>query len=286
MEESERMKIIITGGEGQLGRELVRQLSGRYQVYGLGKSQLDITRKDEVDNIVSLINPNVIIHTAAYTAVDQCETQIMKAFNINGLGTGYVANASSKVGARLIYISTDYVFDGNSKAEYQENVIPNPQSIYGMSKWLGEQLTINLCNGTVIRTSWLYGHGGKNFVNTLINLAYRDKEIRVVNDQIGSPTYVNDLAETIIRLLDKKNGIYHVTNSGYCSWYDFAKAIFIEKNFDHNKIKPISSENFGAIAQRPKFSVLGHNSLIREGINPLRHWKEALKDYIRKENFR
>ncbi|MCM3708095.1 dTDP-4-dehydrorhamnose reductase [Cytobacillus firmus] len=286
MKESEKMIILITGGEGQLGRELVRKLGGFHKVYSLGKSELDITSKEEVDTVIGQLKPDVIIHAAAFTAVDQCEIEIIKAFNVNAIGTAFVANAASRVGAKLFYISTDYVFDGQSNDKYSERHTPNPLSIYGMSKWMGEQFTLNLSNATVIRTSWLYGHEGKNFVRTLINLAKNNSEIRVVNDQLGSPTYVNDLAEFILKLLDKKNGIYHFSNRGICSWYDFGKAIFFEKGINHKLIKPISSNDYGSLAPRPKFSALGHTALLKEGFTPPRHWRDALKDFIREENYR
>lgn len=281
----EAMIFLITGGEGQLGRELARKLGIIHKVYSLGKSELDITKKDEVENVITTLKPDVIIHTAGFTAVDQCEAEIRKAMIVNGIGTSYVSHAARKVDAHLIYISTDYVFDGLSRVEYKEEQNPNPQSIYGFSKWIGEQYTLNTSKGTVVRTSWLYGHDGKNFVKTMINLANQNKEIKVVNDQIGSPTYVPDLADTIIKLIHKKNGIYHVSNTGFCSWYDFAKAILIEKGINQELIKPISTNDYGAVAPRPSYSVLGHKALINEGIPPLRHWREALKEFIREENF-
>ncbi len=280
------MIVLITGGEGQLGRELAKKLANHHQVYSLGKAELDITKKEEVENVVTSLNPEVIIHTAAYTSVDHCETDIKKAMIVNGIGTSYIALAARKVDANLIYISTDYVFDGLSRVEYKEEQNPNPLSIYGLSKWIGEQFTINICNGTVIRTSWLYGHDGKNFVKTMLSLANQKKEIQVVNDQIGSPTYVPDLADTIKQLIYKKSGIYHVSNSGFCSWYDFAQAIFMENGLNQGLIKPISTNDYGALAPRPHYSVLGHKALINAGISPLRHWREALKEFIREENFR
>lgn len=286
MEECEAMIVLITGGDGQLGKELARKLGIHHKVYSLGRSELDITKKEKVENVVTSLKPDVIIHTAAFTSVDQCETEIRKAMTVNGIGTSYIALAAKKVNAKLIYISTDYVFDGLSRVEYSEEQRPNPQTIYGLSKWMGEQFTLTICKGTVIRTSWLYGHDGKNFVKTMIGLANQKKEIQVVNDQIGSPTYVPDLADTIIQLIYKNNEIYHISNSGFCSWYDFAKAILIEKGFNQELIKPVSTYEYGALAPRPKYSVLDHRNLIKEGILPLRHWREALKEYIREENFR
>jgi dTDP-4-dehydrorhamnose reductase len=276
------LDILITGADGQLGKELTRQISQSHSVISLGKKDLNITDKEKVNKIISQLKPELIIHAAAFTAVDNCEIERKKAFEVNGLGAGYVAIAANKVGARMFYISSDYVFDGIKQSPYTEEDEPNPLSVYGMSKWLGEKLVLNF-HGTVIRTSWLYGHDGKNFVKTMLALAQKNKEIKVVNDQIGSPTYVNDLTETIIRLFDKRIGIYHVSNSGSCSWYEFAKAIFKEAGFDSNLVLPISTEDYGALAARPRYSVMAHKALMRENVKPLRTWNDALKTFIRKE---
>ncbi|WP_034644689.1 dTDP-4-dehydrorhamnose reductase [Bacillus methanolicus] len=277
------MDILITGGNGQLGKELERQLSIAHSVISLGKQDLDITSKEDVEKIISNMKPQIIIHAAAFTAVDQCETDRKRAFEVNSLGAFYVAQAASKVGARMFYLSSDYVFDGNKHSPYVEEDEPNPQSIYGMSKWLGEKLVLLFDHVTVIRTSWLYGHDGKNFVKTMLELAKKNREFKVVNDQIGSPTYVYDLTETIIHLFDKKNGIYHVSNSGSCTWYVFAKTIFEEAGFNPKNVMPTTTEEYGALAPRPRYSVLGHNALLRENVNLPRPWKEALKDFLRKE---
>ncbi|USK72898.1 dTDP-4-dehydrorhamnose reductase [Peribacillus frigoritolerans] len=279
----ENLDIVITGANGQLGRELERRLGQYHTVVSLSKNDLDISEKEEVYKKITQLEPQIIIHAAAFTAVDQCETERKKAFEVNSLGTGYVSLAANMVGACVFYISSDYVFDGNKQSPYLEEDVPNPQSIYGMSKWIGEQLVLSTNNGTVIRTSWLYGHEGNNFVKTMIELAKKNKEIRVVNDQVGSPTYVNDLAETISQLFDKKNGIYHVSNAGSCSWYIFAKAIFEEAGFDPNLVKIITTEEFGALAPRPHFSVLENKALLREKVQIPRPWNEALKEFIRKE---
>lgn len=277
------MTILITGAQGQLGKQLVKKLSPSHKIVGLRRNELDITQKDEVERIIYRVKPDLIIHAAAYTAVDQCENEQKKAFEVNGLGAGYVAQAAARIEARMFYISSDYVFDGKNMKPYNEDDGPNPLSVYGMSKWLGEELVKQLNNGTIIRTSWLYGHDGKNFVKTMLDLGKRNKEIKVVNDQIGSPTYVNDLVDTIIPLLNKKNGIYHVSNTGSCSWYDFAKAIFQEAGFNQELIQPITTKEYGAAALRPSYSVLGQNSLAEENIKSPRHWREALNEFIRKE---
>jgi dTDP-4-dehydrorhamnose reductase len=279
----ENLDIVITGANGQLGKELERRLGPIHTVVSLSKNDLDISEKEEVYKKITQLEPQIIIHAAAFTAVDQCETDRRKAFEVNSLGTGYISNAANMVGARVFYISSDYVFDGNKQSPYSEEDVPNPQSIYGISKWIGEQFVLSINNGIVIRTSWLYGHEGKNFVKTMLELAKKNKEIRVVNDQVGSPTYVNDLAETISHLLDKKNGIYHVCNEGSCSWYIFAKAIFEEAGFDPYLVKTITTEEFGALAPRPHFSVLENKALLRENVQIPRPWNEALKEFIRKE---
>ncbi|WHX59722.1 dTDP-4-dehydrorhamnose reductase [Peribacillus frigoritolerans] len=279
----ENLDIVITGANGQLGKEIERRLGQFHTVVSLSKNDLDISEKEEVYKKITQLEPQIIIHAAAYTAVDQCETDRRKAFEVNSLGTGYVSLAANMVGARVFYISSDYVFDGNKQSPYLEEDVPNPQSTYGMTKWIGEQMVLSINNGTVIRTSWLYGHDGKNFVKTMLELAKKNKEIRVVNDQVGSPTYVNDLAETISHLFDKKNGIYHVSNSGSCSWYILAKAIFEEAGFDANLVKSITTEEFGALAPRPHFSVLENKALLREKVQIPRPWNEALNEFIRKE---
>ncbi|KOP82291.1 dTDP-4-dehydrorhamnose reductase [Cytobacillus solani] len=277
------MNILITGAHGQLGKELEKQLCTSHSVIGLGKKDLDITNKIQVDHLISHYKPQLIIHAAAFTAVDQCEIEPKKAMEVNALGTQYIAHAANKIQARLFYISSDYVFDGKKNKPYTEEDEPNPQSIYGLSKWLGEQLTRHCYHSTIIRTSWLYGHGGNNFVKTMLNLSKKGKEIKVVNDQLGSPTYVNDLTEMIIQLMDKKNGIYHISNSGSCTWNEFARAIFEEAGVNPDLVLPITTGEYKALAPRPQFSVFSHQALLREEIARPRLWKEALKEFIRKE---
>ncbi|MGN7399001.1 dTDP-4-dehydrorhamnose reductase [Cytobacillus praedii] len=280
------MNILITGAHGQLGKELENQLCPSHSVIGLGKKELDITNKNRVDHLISHYKPQLIIHAAAFTAVDQCEIEQKKAMEVNALGTQYIAQAANKIHARMFYISSDYVFDGKKNQPYSEEDVPNPQSIYGLSKWMGEQLT-KLCHRTtIIRTSWLYGHGGNNFVKTMLNLSKKGKEIKVVNDQLGSPTYVKDLTEMTLQLMHKKDGIYHLSNSGSCTWHEFARAIFEEVGVSPNLVLPITTEEYKALAPRPQFSVLGHQALLREEIALPRPWKEALKEFVRKETYK
>ncbi|WP_264739388.1 dTDP-4-dehydrorhamnose reductase [Cytobacillus firmus] len=276
-------KILITGARGQLGKELVRKSHHSHSIVSLGKKELDITNQDQAENVILHYKPQYIIHTAAFTSVEQCEIERKKAFDVNALGAGIVAKAAEKADARIFYISTDYVFDGKKHSPYTVEDNPNPLSIYGLSKLLGERLVLLSNNASIIRTSWLFGHDGSNFVKTMLQLAKIGKEVKVVNDQVGCPTYVSDLAETILQLLDKKNGIYHVSNSGYCSWYTFAQAIFEEAGYDSRLVKPVTTKEYGSICPRPPYSVMEQNALLKQGIKPLRHWTEALNVFMRKE---
>ncbi len=226
----------------------------------------------------------MIIHAAAFTDVDQCEANRRKAFEVNWRGTAAVARAAEAVQARLIYISTDYVFDGKKKAPYTEADTPFPLSVYGLSKLYGEKCVLDYKRGTVIRTSWLFGHKGKNFLKAILRQAKGGNVLRVVEDQIGSPTYVKDLAEIILKLDQKTTGIYHVSNTGACSWYEFAKAIVREAGLNSGKVFPVSTDLYGSIAKRPAYSVMAHHALERAGFAPLRPWQEALKDFFNKEN--
>ncbi len=278
------MRVLITGANGQLGQELVKNLTNNHLVFATTRKDLDITDQMTVDKIILDIKPEMIIHTAAYTAVDQAEIDKNTAFEVNILGAFHVARAARRVGAKMVYISTDYVFDGHKLTPYKETDEPKPLSTYGLSKWLGERLVhTTLEESFIVRTSWLYGHDGKNFVNTMLHLAKQQKEIKVVNDQIGSPTYTKDLVGKISQLFEKKYGTYHVSNSGTCSWFEFARFIFLESGYDPSLVKPVSTKEYGAISERPKYSVLGNNSLITAGIEPLRPWQSAVREFIRKE---
>ena len=278
------MKILVTGYTGQLGYDVVLEGKKRgFDMHGIGSADLDITKEEEVKLFVEKVNPDAIIHCAAYTAVDKAEDDKETCWQVNVEGTKFLVQAAKEVNARFMYISTDYVFDGKKQSPYSEDDDPNPQSIYGISKLLGERLARLFNNATIIRTSWLFGHDGANFVKTMLKNAKKGKEIMVVNDQTGCPTYVHDLADTIIHLLDKKNGIYHVCNSGPCTWNTFAKAILKEAGFDSDLIIPVTTKEYGSSCPRPLYSVMDQNALLKEGIKPLRHWKEALKEFLRRE---
>lgn len=277
------MKVMITGAGGQLGKDLITIFEKDYAIEAFDKENLDITDEKNVFNVISNLKPDLIINAAAYTAVDDCEINRKLAYEVNSFGAYYVAKAAKANGASMVQISTDYIFNGKKDTPYEVDDSPDPISIYGQSKMLGEQLVrFAMENSYIVRTSWLYGHHGKNFVKTMLHLGKMEKSINVVDDQIGSPTFTYDLATAIKELIGKPYGIYHITNQGSCSWFNFAKAIFQLANYDPSLVQPLSSEQYKALAQRPAFSVLSSKSIESVGVT-VRHWEEALQEFIEKE---
>lgn len=276
------MKVIVTGAGGQLGKDLVKCLNLNHEVIGLDRSQLDITDDVQCRHLINLMKPDVIIHTAAFTAVDLAESNEDLAYSINAAGTRNIAVAAEQVGAKLCYISTDYVFDGTSTVPYKEYDNTNPQSVYGKSKRAGEQLIQTLSSKYfIVRTSWVYGTQGNNFVKTMLKLANERDNLKVVDDQIGSPTYTVDLCNFLLELVQtKKYGVYHASNTGMCSWYEFAKAIFEESDIKINVI-PCSTNEFPRPAPRPGYSLMDHLSIRTNGFNDLRNWREGLKGFLK-----
>ena len=277
------MKIIITGAQGQLGQELVKQLDKKYEydVIKTDRDTLDITNIENVNTFILEQNPDVVINCAAHTAVDLCETDMENAYKINAIGPRNLAIACEKAGAKLVQVSTDYVFDGNGVRPYREDDITCPNSVYGTSKLMGENLVREFCSKYfIVRTAWLYGEGN-NFVRTMLKLSETNSELNVVNDQIGSPTSTVDLAKAIIDLIHTEHyGIYHGTCEGECSWYDFAKKIFEIKNIDI-KVNPVTSDEFKRPAPRPKYSVLDNFMLKLVGLNSFREWEDSLEEYLK-----
>ncbi|MBM7645057.1 dTDP-4-dehydrorhamnose reductase [Scopulibacillus daqui] len=275
-------KVLITGANGQLGRELTWILkSCGYSVYPFGHKQLDITNQQQTAAVAKDIRPHIVIHAAAYTNVDQAETDRDQAFAVNAYGTRNIAAASEDVRAKLVYISTDYVFNGLKEGPYHEFDNTSPLGVYGQSKLAGEAFVKDFHSKFfIIRTSWLFGRHGKNFVNTMLNLAKERKEVKVVNDQFGSPTYTVDLSLRLIDIIKTDQfGIYHISNTGACSWYEFAQAIF-EESDRAVKVHPVSTADFMRPASRPKNSVFEHLSLRLGGFQEMRHWRLALKDFL------
>jgi len=276
------LHILITGSNGMLGHALTAVLSQQHKLTGLDLPGLDITNLSAVKSAVSFHRPGLIINAAAYTDVDGCETNAEHAFAVNATGPRNLAVVCNELNIPLVHISTDYVFDGTAASPYRETDKPNPRSVYGKSKLLGEQYVRELTNKhCIIRTSWLFGEHGKNFVATMMRLARERDEIGVVNDQIGSPTYTVDLAEAISELItEPAYGTYHITNSGACSWYEFALEIFKQAGIEQIKVKPITTEELNRPATRPRYSVLDNYIWRLQGKKPLRHYKVALKDYL------
>jgi dTDP-4-dehydrorhamnose reductase len=276
------MKVVVTGAKGMLGNALLRVFSDT-KVIGLSHDQLDVTVLDDAVNKIKTIKPDFVIHAAAFTNVDLCESEPEEAYRVNGIGTRNVAIACEEIKCPVIYISSDYVFDGTKGKPYYEWDQTNPINQYGLSKHMGETFVSSLTNRFyILRTSWLYGENGRHFVDTIITLLSEREVIDVVNDQIGSPTYTMDLAQKIREIAGKGYGIYHVTNSGSCSWFDFARAIASRTNRER-KILPASSDTFKRPARRPAYSVLDSTMLRLEGMSEMRHWEEALHEYLDQE---
>lgn len=279
------MKILITGAYGMLGSDL-REVLKNFELICTGSKDLDIRDEDKVIDFICEKSPDLVINAAAYTAVDDCETNYDEAYAVNAIGPKNLAIACKKIDVPLIHISTDYVFDGSKRTPLIENDKLGPQSAYGKTKLAGEEfIQENTDKYFILRTAWLYGLHGNNFVKTMLALAETHDEITVVNDQIGSPTYSLDLAVAITNLLrSDKYGVYHVTNEGECSWYDFACDIFELSNVDV-KVIPVSTEKFPRPAPRPHYSVLDNKKWNASGFVPMRDYKEALGAYLSLYNF-
>lgn len=270
------MRVLVTGVNGQLGYDIIKLLKEKKIDYvATDINNLDITIKSDVLNFIEENKPTVIVHCAAYTAVDKAEIEKEKCYLINVIGTKNLAEAAASVDAKFVYISTDYVFDGTGTLPFKITDQTNPVNYYGFSKEQGElEVLNNIRKHYIIRTSWVFGLNGNNFVKTMLNLRGKQDSISVVDDQIGSPTYTKDLSYAILELIFSESyGIHHITNEGYCSWYEFTKQIFEEINFDMN-VNPISTQDYKSIAQRPL------NSRLEKNLIKLRNWQSALKDFL------
>ncbi len=272
----------MLGAKGMLGRDLVEILSSSYDVIGWDLADLDITRAQEARDKIARLQPRFVINCAAYTDVDGCESHSDLAFAVNSEGVRNLAMAAMAVQARLIHLSTDYVFDGASQRPYRENDPPFPLNIYGRSKLQGEILLRESgADYLNVRTAWLYGPRGKNFVEAILRQAVTGKELRVVDDQKGTPTFTRDLSFALRDLLEVHGtGVFHVTNSGSCTWYEFAKEILKQKGIKTIKVHPISAEELGRPAKRPALSLLDCSRYERVTGKKMRPWIEGLRDYF------
>jgi dTDP-4-dehydrorhamnose reductase len=278
------MRILITGSKGQLGTSL-QEVLNQDEASGVDLPELDLVSFNETLKKVKDINPDLVIHCAAKTQVDDCELKPEEAYAANVLATRNVVNACQMVDASLVYISTDYVFDGKNNKPYLEYDRCNPQSVYGMTKWQGEEIVkTHLTKFYIVRTAWLFGDVGNNFVRTMLRLAKERDTLRVVKDQLGSPTYALDLAAIIARLIrTEAYGIYHGTNEGSCTWFDFTKEILELAGQENVKVEPITTEELNRPAPRPQYSVLGKEGLRMLGIE-VPHYRDALKRFIDKNS--
>lgn len=303
------MKFFVTGVNGQLGHDVMNELHSRGHV-GIGSDiqekysgvednsavtrmdyvSLDITNETAVNEVISSIKPDVVIHCAAWTAVDMAEDddKVSAVFNVNANGTKYIAKACKNIDAKMLYLSTDYVFDGQGIEPWKPDCKDyKPLNVYGQTKLEGELAVANtLSKYFIVRIAWVFGLNGKNFIKTMLNVGKTHDEVRVVNDQIGTPTYTYDLSRLLVDMVETdKYGYYHATNEGgYISWYDFTKEIYKQANMD-TKVIPVSTEEYGlSKAKRPFNSRLDKSKLVENGFTPLPDWKDALSRYLKEMN--
>lgn len=286
---SSRIPYLVIGADGMLGTDFVLKLGDQCQTvigpqYRVKKPTdrvIDITVRELVIDIVKQYRPKIVINAAAYTDVDACEKNVDQAMGVNGTAVGYIAEACNVVGAKLVHISTDYVFDGRKGTPYVETDGTNPLSIYGKSKLEGEIQARKAKDCLIVRTAWLYGIYGKNFITVIVKKALDDGQLFVVDDQIGSPTYTLDLIEGILKLLKKdERGIFHLTNTGACSWFEYAQKIIEHAGIKEVNVQPIKTAESYRPAPRPQFSVLNIAKYEKAASHKMRKWEDALKDFV------
>ncbi len=279
------MKILVTGAAGQLGREIVEAaIAAQHDVSGLSRAQLDVTDAQAVHAAVSRERPDVIVHAAAWTAVDACEGDRDKAFLFNGTATHHVVRAAREVGAQVVYLSTDYVFDGMKPTPYVETDTPRPQSVYGASKLAGEQ-AVDLSLDTVVRIAWVCGYHGANMVKTILRIAAQQDTLTFVDDQIGNPTMADDAARMIVQLAgERRRGTWHVTNQGVVSWYEFTREVLLAAGLDPARVQPVKTRDLlpPRPASRPANSVLDNRALRDAGIPLLDDFRVPLSRLVKR----
>ena len=283
------MKVLVTGAGGQLGRELQSTCPNEIDLTAANRADLDLTHEDQIRRVLGEIRPDLIVNAAAYTAVDQAESDREGAFAVNALGARDLARRAREVGARLIHFSTDFVFDGRRSVPYQPDSATDPQSVYGASKLAGENHVLETCgrSGLVIRTAWVYSHFGANFVRTMLRLMAEREEVSVVMDQIGTPTWTRSLADLVWAVCGHPDlhGTYHWTDAGVASWYDFAIAIQEEATAlailnSPCKVLPVTTADFPTAARRPSFSVLDTTAIRHDlGLAGI-HWRRRLRTML------
>ena len=280
------MRYLVTGVKGQLGYDIVKELKRRNEteILALDVSEMDITNREQVFDVVTEYKPDVIFHCAAWTAVDKAEDEKELCEKVNVVGTKNMTDASLEVGAKIIYMSTDYVFDGKKEGIYEPDDQVNPQSVYGDTKYRGEEEVRRNPKHFITRISWVFGINGKNFIRTMLNLSEKLDSLNVVDDQIGSPTYTVDLAKLLVDMAQSENyGTYHATNEGYCSWAEFAEYIF-QTNEKTTKVNHVTTEEYLELtgtkkAYRPRNSKMSKEKLLENGFEKLPTWQDAVNRY-------
>ena len=277
------MKVLVTGVKGQLGFDVVKELDKRgHTPVGVDIEEMDITSEDEVQRVIAETAPEAVIHCAAYTAVDKAEDEPDFCRRVNRDGTEHIAKACRAQDCKMLYISTDYVFSGEGEIPWEPEDEKNPLSVYGRTKYEGElAVKAQLSKYFIVRITWAFGKNGGNFVDTMLRLGKERGKVSVVNDQIASPTYTKDLSVLLVDMIEtEKYGEYHATNEGFCSCFEFAKEIFRAAGLDV-EMTPVTTEEFGAKANRPKNSRLSKGKLVKNGFNKLPAWQNALERYLR-----
>lgn len=277
------MKYLITGGTGQLGYDIIKELISRGELNYLAPTtkEMNITNKDEVEKVILGYKPDIIFHCAAYTDVDKAEEDKENCYNINVNGTKNIVSVAEKINAKVVYISTDYVFDGTKEGIYEIDDKTNPINYYGYTKLMGEEEVKKLKDYLIVRISWVFGINGKNFIKTMLNLADTKDEISVVSDQIGSPTYTKDLSKLLLDMIENnKKGLFFATNEDFCSWYEFAEYIFKINNINI-KLNKILTKDYKTLAKRPLNSKLSKNKLDEEGLTRLPSWQDAASRFCK-----
>ncbi len=276
------MKVLVTGAAGQLGHDVAEQLKACGIPYrAVDRADFDLTNENATVGFIEAFKPDTVIHCAAYTAVDKAEDDAANCYKINIEGTQNLINACKNLNVKFVYISTDYVFDGEKEAPYEVDDIPNPRSVYGQTKLEGEnRVRQGISKHFIIRTAWVFGSNGNNFVKTMLRLGTERSTLNVVCDQLGSPTYTKDLATLIVDMIyTERYGTYHATNEGFCSWADFAYEI-MQLSGLNARIVPIASSEYPAIAKRPQNSRLSKQKIIDNGFHALPDWKNALARFL------
>lgn len=281
------MKVFVTGVKGQLGHDMVHELEKRgHTAIGTDIEEMDITDGEAVTRVITSAAPDVVVHCAAYTAVDAAEDNEELCRRVNALGTENIVKVCKALDCPLMYISTDYVFNGQGVRPWEPDDDREPLNVYGQTKYEGELAVETLDKYFIVRIAWVFGLSGKNFIKTMLNLGKTRDSLTVVNDQIGSPTYTFDLARLLTDMIETdKYGRYHATNEGLCSWYEFACEIFRQAGMDNVRVTPVDSSQFPARAKRPKNSRMDQSKLVEKGFTPLPTWQDALGRYLKEIDY-